>query len=206
MNNIAKDFIIDLKKQIKSIKKDGIKRQIPNILTASRLIAPLFIIPPIMHEKMILAGIILGIFALTDLFDGKLARKFNCVSEFGIKLDAICDKFFVLGISIPAIYKNKLLILILFIELLISIVNISFESIGIKVRSTMIGKIKTTILSITLVISYLYKKKIVLFISSTITIILQIITFIKYIINGKKRLYTWYNFIKYIIFLFYQRI
>lgn len=188
MKNITKEFINDFKKQIKSIKKEGIKKQIPNILTASRFIAPIFIIPPLIHGKMVLAGIIIGIFALTDFFDGKLARKFNCVSEFGIKLDAICDKFFVLGITIPAIYKNKLLILILFIELLISITNILSESKGIKVRSTMIGKIKTTILSLTLVITYLNNKKKILLASSIITIIMQIITLIKYIIIGKKRL------------------
>lgn len=187
MNNIIKDFLSDFKIQIKSVKKDGIKTQIPNILTASRALAPLITIPLLLNDKIIIASIVIAIFAITDFFDGKLARKYNCVSEFGIKLDAVCDKFFVLGITLPAIIRNKLLIIILFIELLISIVNLISEAKGNNARSIMTGKIKTGILSITLVLTYLSQnKKIILFISIT-TIIMQIITLLKYIIIDHKK-------------------
>lgn len=187
MNNIIKDFFKDFKTQLKNAKKDGIKKQIPNILTASRALAPIFTIPLLLKNKITAASIVIAIFAITDFFDGRIARKYNCVSEFGVKLDAVCDKFFVLGITLPAILKNKLLIIILFIELLISIVNLLSEAKGNNARSIMVGKIKTGILSITLVLTYLSQnKKLILFIS-IVTIIMQIITLTKYIIIDHKK-------------------
>lgn len=43
----------------------------------------------------ILAGIIFIIAALTDFFDGKIARKYNIVTDFGKLVDAIADKVLV---------------------------------------------------------------------------------------------------------------
>lgn len=187
MNNIIKDFFIDYKNQLQKTKKDGIKKQIPNLLTTSRALAPIFTIPLLLQNKIIAASIVIGLFAITDFFDGRLARKYNCVSEFGIKLDAVCDKFFVLGITLPAIKRNKLLLIILFIELLISIVNLISEAKGNNARSIMIGKIKTAFLSIDLVVTYLYPKKYILLSISIITIIMQLITLTKYIIIDKSK-------------------
>lgn len=42
-------------------------------------------------------AIIFGIAALTDLFDGKIARKRNLVSDFGKFIDPIADKFLING-------------------------------------------------------------------------------------------------------------
>ena len=147
MKNVANEFINELKKNAKSIKTDSFKKQIPNILTFSRAIAPLIIIPTLLLDKTDLAIIELLLFASTDFFDGKLARKYNCVTDFGIKLDAVCDKFFALALLIPAMIKYPIISTNILIELFISYINIVSESKDNKPKSNMIGKVKTFFLS-----------------------------------------------------------
>src|SRR5699024_11025336 len=65
---------------------------IPNILTYFRfLFIPVFIWQ-YLHENYWLAGLALGLSALTDLLDGKIARKFDMITEIGILLDPVADK------------------------------------------------------------------------------------------------------------------
>ena len=42
--------------------------------------------------KYIIAGVIFIIASLTDFFDGRVARKYNMVTDFGKMIDAISDK------------------------------------------------------------------------------------------------------------------
>ena len=86
------------------------KKNIPNILTVSRIIAMIvFVILatladyPFFQNKNYIFGIrltayVLAVFAgLTDLLDGYLARKYNQVSDFGALMDPLADKIFVTG-------------------------------------------------------------------------------------------------------------
>ena len=70
------------------------KQEIPNILTLSRLLSPIIIIPLVLKNKYNLALIFILIFALTDLLDGYIARKYNYVSKLGREIDPVCDKIF----------------------------------------------------------------------------------------------------------------
>ena len=80
-------FIKDWKKEILTI---------PNLLSFFRLI----LIPVYMgiylkaHETKdyILAGTILAVSCMTDMVDGKIARKFNMITTFGKFLDPLADK------------------------------------------------------------------------------------------------------------------
>lgn len=184
---MIKEFYNDLLIQIKDIKKRGLKYQIPNILTISRVIAPIFVIPAILYNKMTLSLILIVLFASTDFIDGRIARKYNCVSEFGIKLDAICDKIFVLGIALPSIIKNKILLLVLMFELIISIINLISEAKGNKARTIKTGKVKTALLSLTLIFSYIKAIKYIFTILAITTIIMQIIVIIQYIIIDRRK-------------------
>lgn len=69
---------------------------IPNILSLFRiLLLPLFVTLYLQAEtnlEFLRSTIILAISALTDLVDGKIARKFNMISELGKVLDPIADK------------------------------------------------------------------------------------------------------------------
>lgn len=65
---------------------------IPNLLSFIRiLIVPVFAYFYIKGE-LLLAIIMLAISGLSDLFDGKIARRFNQVSELGKLLDPVADK------------------------------------------------------------------------------------------------------------------
>ena len=181
MKEVSKEFINEFIKQFKSIKTEGIKKQIPNMLTLSRAISPLLIIPTILLNKLNLTVIILIIFAITDFLDGRLARKYNCVSTFGVKLDAFCDKIFALGIMIPAIIRYPVLIINLLLEACISYINVLSEYKDNHPKSNIYGKIKTTFLSITLILCYIPNiDKMVILAMALITFSLQMLAFIKY--------------------------
>lgn len=176
------NFFKDFKKEFKSINKKEIKRQIPNLLTLSRGLAPIVIIPAILFNKLYFVIILLIIFALTDFLDGKIARKYNLVSEFGVKLDAVCDKIFAISLIIPAIINHGIFIFNFVMEIAISYTNLLSYTKGNNPRSTIIGKIKTALLSLTLILAYIPNmNNLVIFIFSLITIICQVITLIKYI-------------------------
>ena len=69
---------------------------VPNILSYLRLLLiPLFVywyLTAQTAQQYFRAAVTLGISGLTDLFDGKIARRFNQVTELGILLDPIADK------------------------------------------------------------------------------------------------------------------
>lgn len=77
-------------------------RQIPNILTAVRLPA-VFLIAIWTHWAGVWASAALALFivaALTDIFDGWIARKLGAVSDFGRLMDALVDKIFIIGLLV----------------------------------------------------------------------------------------------------------
>ncbi|MBO4947309.1 MAG: CDP-alcohol phosphatidyltransferase family protein [Lachnospiraceae bacterium] len=69
---------------------------IPNILSIFRiLLLPLFVYLYLHAEttwEFLRAAIVLAVSALTDLADGKIARRFNMISKLGKILDPIADK------------------------------------------------------------------------------------------------------------------
>lgn len=181
MKELIKEFWIEFKEQVMCIKKGEVKKQIPNMLTFSRALAPFVIVPTILLGRLDIAVCELVLFELTDFLDGKIARKYNCVSSFGVKLDAVCDKLFALGIMIPAIIKYPVLLINLLLEFCISYINLLSELKNNNPRSSMLGKIKTAFLSITLVLAYLPDvNNIYILMSSIVTFMFQIGAFVKY--------------------------
>ena len=95
VKEIYNRYIEQFKIMIKKLKNKKTRRQqIPNLLTASRLCAPIFILPFAFTGHLKLALISTILFAATDGLDGMLARKWHATSEFGRDLDAITDKIF----------------------------------------------------------------------------------------------------------------
>jgi len=78
---------------------------IPNLMTLGRLALLPFIIALLYSGGSEATWIALGLYvvaALTDFFDGYLARKLNQISAFGTFLDPISDKIFV-GVLLVAL-------------------------------------------------------------------------------------------------------
>ncbi len=106
-------------------------KNIPNILTAIRIIlVPVICVLIYFHYQThlkfanFLAILFVFIASITDFFDGRIARKYNIVSNFGRCMDPIADKLLVLSLMVMLIYTNKAWvfpsIIILFREIFIS--------------------------------------------------------------------------------------
>lgn len=81
----------------KKIENDNIIT-IPTFLNISRIILTFVVIYMIIIDsKIINIVIIFAIAALTDWFDGKIARKYGLVNDFGAKADMLADRFLWVG-------------------------------------------------------------------------------------------------------------
>lgn len=75
-------------------------KTIPNLLSLIRIIIIPFFGVAYFNKQYLWAVIILAFSGLTDLLDGKIARKFNQVSELGKLLDPIADKLTQMTIAV----------------------------------------------------------------------------------------------------------
>lgn len=136
------------------LNKETRKNQIPNMFTASRLLAPFFIIPSALCGNIMLTAIFSGMFVLTDAADGFFARKYHATSEFGRKLDPITDKVFAGSLLIPLMIINPLTIINFIGEAAIASINTHSQFSNNVPRTVLAGKVKTAALYTTIALSY----------------------------------------------------
>lgn len=145
MKEIWEKYKKQFKEAWKQLKTPGERRkQIPNILTSSRLLAPFVIIPSVAMGNFPLAGISTLIFSATDLVDGFIARKLNITSELGKDLDAFSDKIFVGTLMISLLFTNPMYFIPFLLEGTIAGININKKIKNENPESHMIGKVKMT--------------------------------------------------------------
>lgn len=133
---------------------------IPNLLSMFRLVllpiyARIYLNATEEYEYMI-AGSIMAVSCLTDLVDGKIARKFNQITNLGKVLDPFADKItqFTLTLCLSLKYPVLHPVLALFVvkEAFQLIVGIIFLTKGRMLPGAlMAGKICTTILFVSLI-------------------------------------------------------
>ena len=77
---------------------------LPNKLTVLRVIlVPVFMlflcVPMGLSDTLVrvIAAVLFALTSLTDMLDGKIARKYNMVTDFGKLMDPLADKFLVFG-------------------------------------------------------------------------------------------------------------
>ena len=94
---------------------------IPNMLSMFRIaLIPVYIVIYLNAEQpgeYFLAGSILAVSCLTDMIDGKIARRFNMISTVGKILDPIADKLtqFTLTLCLSVKYPVLRYVLLLFV-------------------------------------------------------------------------------------------
>ncbi len=136
------------------------KMNLPNKLTVLRLcLVPVIIIIgmlpntviPFYVSCVICAALFIGT-AVTDMLDGKIARRDGLVTDFGKFLDPVADKFMVIGTLFVILYKFPhlqtlmifTLIIIVFRELAVTSMRLVVSTgEGIVVAANILGKIKT---------------------------------------------------------------
>ncbi len=125
-----------------------------NILSLSRLAAPLIIPPLATSGNLILVIIISLAFFLTDFLDGKLARLLNGKTALGAKLDQITDKVCALGLLLGLTPHMHIMIIPFILEFCIVFANARIVKTGQPSDSTWNGKLKMWPLSITIIAGY----------------------------------------------------
>ena len=107
-------------------------------------------LPLTLYEKGIASSGIFIIAAITDWFDGFLARRWNETSAFGAFLDPVADKLMVAGSLLLLVELNRVSAIVAFIiigrEIAISALREWMAQLGASksVAVSSIGKIKTT--------------------------------------------------------------
>lgn len=121
---------------------------LPNKLTIFRVI---LIIPFVVLLLMGFDWIALGIFviaSLTDLIDGKIARKYGLVTNFGKFMDPLADKLLVCSAMIALIELERIpawiVIIIISREFVISGFRLIASDNGVVIAASYWGKFKTT--------------------------------------------------------------
>lgn len=137
-------------------KKFGTPGQIAlvNSVTGLRFLASFGIVGVFNALGGLAAGIYAGAFMLTDWIDGFLARKLKASTFFGSIFDGTTDKLFAILTLGLLLYVNPVVFAIpLLMEVGILAVQNKKMQKGLNVKSNMIGKIKTWVLSISMALS-----------------------------------------------------
>ena len=127
---------------------------LPNILTLARIAAlPLLIVVFYLpwHWSNLAAAALFGLAALTDWFDGYLARKWNQMTPFGAFLDPVADKLIVatslllLLVEYSTVWFMLPSMVIIGREIVISALREWMAELGARssVAVSMLGKVKT---------------------------------------------------------------
>ena len=149
-------FIKDWKKEVFTI---------PNLLSFFRLaLIPVYMLIYLKAQELrdyLLAGSILALSCLTDMIDGKIARKFHMITTLGKFLDPLADKVtqFTLILCLAIRYPVLWSVLALFIlkEMFQLVAAILAAHHGYVLKGALIsGKICTTILFISLVVLVIF--------------------------------------------------
>ena len=138
--------------------------------------------------------IALGIFiiaSLTDLLDGKIARRYNLVTNFGKFMDPLADKLLVCSALICLIELDRIpawiVIIIISRELIISGFRLVAADNRVVIAANYWGKFKTTfqIIMVCLMIVNIESLNMLTQIIMWIAVILTIVSLIDYIVKNK---------------------
>ena len=126
---------------------------LPNKLTILRIvIIPLFVLFLYVdigdNVNSYIAALLFIVASLTDLLDGKIARKYNLVTNFGKFMDPLADKLLVCSALIALVDIEKLagwiVIIIIARDFIINGLRVLAADNGIVIAASYWGKLKTT--------------------------------------------------------------
>lgn len=170
---------------------------LPNKLTTMRVILiPFFVFfmlaPYFEGYGNYIAVAIFIVASLTDMLDGKIARKYNLVTNFGKFMDPLADKLLVCSALICLIELNALpawmVIIIISREFIISGFRLIASDNGVVIAASYWGKFKTTfqMVSVVLLILDIPALAFVTTICVWIALVLTIVSLVDYIYKNHK--------------------
>ena len=126
------------------------KMNLPNKLTMLRILLVPLIIAAVLIDfplHFLAAGLLFGAAAITDAFDGKIARRDGLVTDFGKFADPLADKILVISVLVCFVKLGLcgavLLIIIIFREFAVTSVRLVAAANGKVIAANMWGKVKT---------------------------------------------------------------
>ena len=168
---------------------------LPNKLTIFRVILiPFFIVFLLVPITPIDKWIALAIFiiaSLTDLLDGKIARKYGLVTNFGKFMDPLADKLLVCSALICLIELDRIpswmVIVIIAREFIISGFRLVAADNGVVIAASYWGKFKTTfqMVAVCLLIADIEALGLFTRIVLWIAVILTVVSLVDYLIKNK---------------------
>ena len=144
-------------------KKKNSALNVPNTLSLIRvMLVPAFVATLLFMRELGIWGIIVptivyALTAFTDFLDGKIARKYNLITDFGKFIDPLADKFMVIASQIAIMLwmflmgNVTLALVFVWVVLIILLRELGVTSLrlvvagksGIVVAASMLGKMKT---------------------------------------------------------------
>ncbi len=171
---------------------------LPNKLTTFRVILiPFFVFfmlaPNMTGINHYIAAAIFIVASLTDLLDGKIARKYNLVTNFGKFMDPLADKLLVCSAMICLIQTGELaawiVVIIIAREFIISGFRLIASDNGVVIAASYWGKFKTTFQMLMVIVLILNIQmsffQILGMILTYVALILTVVSLIDYIVKNK---------------------
>ncbi|PNR92467.1 CDP-diacylglycerol--glycerol-3-phosphate 3-phosphatidyltransferase [Petrotoga sp. 9PWA.NaAc.5.4] len=163
---------------------------VPNLLSLSRiiLVIPIFILT-VLGENFYFAALIVFIVAsLTDLFDGLIARRTKQVTDLGKFLDQISDKILINSIFVAMLSVNLLpgwfVALIISRDIYVSGLRMYLASRNLVIPADILGKIKTVLEIILIILIYLQVTAFFINIFVYFTLIISLLSAVNYTLKN----------------------
>ncbi len=130
----------------------------PNKLTLGRMIAtPIFMATMLINfpYHYLVSLVLFALASLTDMIDGKMARKYNLVTDFGKFLDPLADKMLTTAAYLGFMFlysaaggsygwqMTTIVFIVLFREFMVSSLRLVTAKSGLVVAANIWGKLKT---------------------------------------------------------------
>lgn len=171
---------------------------LPNKLTMFRVILiPFFVFfmlaPNMTGYNNYIAVTIFIVASLTDMLDGKIARKYHLVTNFGKFMDPLADKLLVCSAMICLIQTGQLaawiVVIIIAREFIISGFRLIASDNGVVIAASYWGKFKTTFQMLMVIVLILNIDipffQILGVILTYVALILTVVSLIDYIVKNK---------------------
>ena len=170
---------------------------LPNKITMFRVILIPFFVFFMLSEGIpynnYIAAAIFIVASLTDMLDGKIARKYNLVTNFGKFMDPLADKLLVCSAMICLIQTGQLaawiVVIIIAREFIISGFRLIASDNGVVIAASYWGKFKTTFQMLMVIVLILNIDlpffQILGVILTYVALILTVVSLIDYIVKNK---------------------
>lgn len=164
---------------------------VPNLITYFRILCIPIFVSLMLTGYMWSAILVFAVAAISDLFDGVIARKYNLITNIGISLDPLADKLMhvsvLISLSIIGNVAWVITVLILLKEIIMIIVTAILNKHKIFVPANIFGKISSAVISVAIILAFFHNAfKPVDTIALVIGVVLMYFALFKYSIIWKR--------------------